>query len=54
VNEVSWDKQEIVDYFVALARRSAPSVGGVPIDLRLLNSNLEIKKVLLISEAPVQ
>jgi hypothetical protein len=54
VNEGSWDKQEIVDYFVALARRSAPSVGGVPIDLRLLNSNLEIKKVLLISEAPVQ
>jgi hypothetical protein len=50
VNEGSWDKQEIVDYFVTLARRSAPSVGGVPINLRLLNSNLEIKKAVLISE----
>jgi hypothetical protein len=54
VNEGSWDKPEIVDYFVALARRSASSVGGVPVDLRLLNSNLEIKKELLISQAPAQ
>jgi len=54
VNEGSWDKREIVDYFVALARRSAPSVGGVPISLRLLDSNLEIKKELLISQAPAQ
>lgn len=54
VNEGSWDKQEIVDYFITLARRSAPAVGGVPVNMRLLNSNLEIKKALLISEGPTQ
>lgn len=45
----TWDKQDAVDYFVELVRRNAAAVGGVPIKLRLMDGNLEIRKELLVT-----
>ena len=49
VNEGVWERPEAVAAFGRLVRRAAASVGGLPIKLRLLNSEMETKK-----EAPVQ
>jgi len=49
VLEGTWDKQEAADYFVPLARRCLPATGAVRIKLRLVNSNLEVKKELLVT-----
>lgn len=49
VNEGVWERPEAVAGFERLVRRAAASVGGLPIKLRLLNSEMETKK-----EAAVQ
>jgi|SRR5579871_1031073 len=45
VNAGVWDYPEAVAGFEDLVRRVAPSVGGLPIQLRLLDSLMETKKV---------
>jgi hypothetical protein len=49
VREGIWDQPDSVTAYENLARRVAPSVGGFPLTLRLVNTNLAIKK-----EIPVQ
>ena len=41
VKEGAWNNAEYVSAFDTIARQIAPSVGGPPIKLRLLNSNRE-------------
>jgi hypothetical protein len=41
VSDGAWERPQIVSAFERLVRRSAPSVGGLPITLRLLNPNME-------------
>lgn len=49
VVEGAWDKQDIIDYFVDLARRSEAVLGTVRVKLRLLDSSLAVKKELLVT-----
>lgn len=44
VREGFWDNPANVAGFEALVREVAPSVGGLPVTLRLVNATLEIKK----------
>jgi len=44
VREGFWDDPKNVAGFEALVRDVAPSVGGLPVTLRLVNANLEVKK----------
>jgi hypothetical protein len=44
VREGFWDNPQNVAGFEALVHDVAPSVGGLPVTLRLVNANLEIKK----------
>jgi hypothetical protein len=44
VNENAWERSETVAAFERLARRAATSIGGLPIKLRLLNSEMETKR----------
>ncbi len=48
VSNGSWDKPAIVDDFEKITRNAAPSVGGLPVSFRLMNTSLEIKKQQLI------
>ena len=48
VSNGSWDKPELVDDFEKITRNAAPSVGGLPITLRLVNTSLDTKKEQLI------
>lgn len=43
VGEGVWERRELVASFERLAVRVAPSIGGLPIELRLLNSEMETK-----------
>lgn len=43
-----WERPEVVAGFETLARRVAPSVGGPPLELRLLDPNMEPKKEVAI------
>jgi len=43
VGEGVWERPQAVAGFERLARRVAPSIGGPPIQLRLLNSDMETK-----------
>jgi hypothetical protein len=40
-----WDHPSAVARFEQLARKVAPSVGGLPVDVRLLDSQMETRKV---------
>jgi hypothetical protein len=40
----AWNRAGTVSAFEGLARKVAPSVGGLPVDLRLLNSSMEVEK----------
>jgi hypothetical protein len=44
VQEGSWDNPDVAATLDRLVRQVAPSVGGLPIELRLLNQDMEIKK----------
>jgi hypothetical protein len=44
VNENAWERPETVAAFERLARRAAAPIGGLPIKLRLLNSEMETKR----------
>jgi hypothetical protein len=48
VSNGSWDKPAIVDDFEKITRNAAPSVGGLPVSFRLVNTALEVKKQQLI------
>ncbi len=48
VSNGSWDRPEIVEDFDKITRNAAPSVGGLPIRFRLINTALETKKEQLI------
>ena len=48
LKEGVWDKPTSVATYQRVAREVAPSVGGVPIELRLLNTSLETKKEMTI------
>jgi hypothetical protein len=47
-NEGFWDKPEAIAGFERVARQVAASVGGLPIQVRLLNSEMETKKEMTI------
>jgi hypothetical protein len=47
-NEGFWDKPEAIAGFERVARQAAASVGGLPIQVRLLNSEMETKKEMTI------
>ena len=47
-NEGFWDKPEAIAGFKRVARQVAASVGGLPIQVRLLNSEMETKKQMTI------
>jgi hypothetical protein len=47
-NEGFWDRPEAVAGFERAARQAAASVGGLPIEVRLLNAEMETKKVMAI------
>jgi hypothetical protein len=44
LGEGAWNQPETVAAFEGLVRKVAPSVGGLPVDLRLLNSSMEVEK----------
>lgn len=48
VQEGVWDKPDAVAGFEALTRRIAPTAGGLPLTLRLLNSEMETRKELAV------
>ena len=48
VKEGIWDKPSSVTSYQKIAREVAPQVGGLPVELRLLNSSLETKKEITI------
>jgi hypothetical protein len=48
VSSGSWNRPEIVEDFEKITRNAAPSVGGLPIRFRLINTSLEIKKDQLV------
>lgn len=48
VNDGVWERPEAVAGFENLARRVAPSVGGLPVQLRLLNSQMETEKEMVV------
>jgi hypothetical protein len=48
----AWNRPGTVSAFEDLVRKVAPAVGGSPVDLRLLNSNMEIEKEVAGLRAP--
>jgi hypothetical protein len=44
VQDGIWNKADDVAEFAQMVRQAAPGVGGLPIHMRLLNTNLEVKK----------
>lgn len=44
VDDSVWDRPEAVAAFQNLARQVAPSIGGLPLQLRLLNAEMETRK----------
>ncbi len=45
VGQAVWDNPALVAQFENIVRQTAPSVGGLPVKLRLVNTSLEAKKV---------
>ena len=48
VSDGVWEQPETVVRFAHLARRVAASVGGLPIQMRLLNAEMEVKKEMAV------
>jgi hypothetical protein len=48
LEESAWNRPEVVAGLEQLARKVAPSVGGLPISLRLLSPQMEPKKELIL------
>ena len=48
LKEGIWDKPASVSAYEKIARQVAPQIGGLPMELRLLNSSLETKKEITI------
>jgi hypothetical protein len=48
----AWNRPGTVSAFEGLVRKVAPSVGGLPVDLRLLNSSMEVEKEVAGLHAP--
>jgi hypothetical protein len=48
VTDGTWDKPDMVAAFELIGRSAAPSVGGLPIQVRLLNTSMESKKEISI------
>jgi hypothetical protein len=48
----AWNRPGTVPAFEGLVRKVAPSVGGLPVDLRLLNSSMEVEKEVAGLHAP--
>jgi hypothetical protein len=48
----AWERPGTIAAFEGLVREVAPSVGGLPIDLRLLNSSMEVEKEVTGIRAP--
>ena len=44
VGDGAWDNPALVADFEKIVRQAAPTVGGLPIRLRLLNTSIEVKK----------
>lgn len=44
VTDGAWSKPEIVSVFEGIAKQVAPAVGGLPVQLRLLNSNSVVEE----------
>ena len=44
VGDGVWDRPDAVAAFENLARKAASSVGGLPIEMRLLNAQMEVKQ----------
>ncbi len=44
VSDGAWNRSAVVDEFEKITRQAAPSVGGLPITFRLVNTALEVKK----------
>jgi hypothetical protein len=44
----AWNKPEIVDDFKKITLQAAPSVGGLPISIRLMNPSLETKEYQMV------
>jgi hypothetical protein len=44
ISDGAWNRPAVVDDFEKITRQAAPSVGGLPIRFRLINTSLEIKK----------
>jgi hypothetical protein len=47
IGEGLWNRPDAVAQLEVLTRKVAPSVGGLPVDIRLLNPKMEIKKEIL-------
>jgi hypothetical protein len=47
--EGAWERPEMVANFEGIVRKSATSVGGLPVQLLLRNSRMEMKKVVTVS-----
>jgi hypothetical protein len=43
-----WDRADAVAGFERLARGVAPAIGGLPVQLRLLNEAMEPKKTIIV------
>ncbi len=52
VGDGAWEQPGTVSAFEGLVRKVAPSVGGLPIDLRLLNASMEVEKEVAGIRAP--
>ena len=48
VGDRVWERPEAVAGFERLARRVAPSIGGLPIRVKLLNAEMETKKEMAV------
>jgi hypothetical protein len=48
VNSAAWERLDLSAQFERLARRVAPAVGGMPVELRLLNDNMDVMKSVAI------
>jgi hypothetical protein len=44
VGEGVWNRQDAAAEFERMARRVTPSIGGLPVELRLLSAEMEIKR----------
>lgn len=51
VKEGAWDRPEMVAAFEEIGRQIAPSVGGYPIKVRLMNTQRETKKQMTVGKA---